>query len=140
MKTLVVDDECVSRMKMQHIMESFGECVAAADGAEAVAAFKDAWDHWAPFDLVTLDVCMPGMDGTAVLFEIRQMEIEHGAADSSRVKAIMVTARSDKSTVVTSIQAGCDDYIVKPFDRETVHKKLTKLLGSENLPPAHSPF
>ena len=41
----------------------------------------------------------------------------------------MVTARSDKNTVVTSIQAGCDDYIIKPFDRETVRKKLTKLWG-----------
>jgi two-component system chemotaxis response regulator CheY len=127
MKILVVDDESVSRRKMQQIMKSFGDCVAVASGAEAVAAFKEAWDRWAPFDVITLDVCMPDMDGTEVLFEIRRMEAAHDVFAQNRVKIIMVTAQSDKSTVVTSIQAGCDDYVIKPFDPDTVHKKVIRL-------------
>ena len=127
MNILVVDDDAVSRRKMQHIMQSFGECTATASGTEALAAFKAAWERWTPFELITLDVCMPDMDGTEVLFEIRQMEQIRGSSGRNHVKIIMVTAQADPSTVVTSIQAGCDDYILKPFDRETVCRKVARL-------------
>lgn len=127
MKILVADDEIVSRRKMERIMKNFGECVAVASGVEALAAFKEAWDHWAPFTLITLDISMPEMDGTETLLKLRDMEVSNQVPTENRAKVMMVTARSDISTVVTSIQAGCDDYIVKPFDADTVSKKLTKL-------------
>jgi two-component system chemotaxis response regulator CheY len=127
MKILVVDDEFVSRRKMEQIMKNFGDCVAVATGAEAIAAFRDAWDRWAPFDLITLDVSMSDMDGTEVLYKIRQMEVAHDIVEQNRVKVMMATARSDKSTVATSIQAGCDAYILKPFDRDTVRETLAKV-------------
>ncbi|HPS93510.1 MAG TPA: response regulator, partial [Deltaproteobacteria bacterium] len=64
MKILVVDDELVSRMKMKRIMDSLGECKEADMGSQAVALFRDAWKREAPFDLITLDITMPEMDGT----------------------------------------------------------------------------
>jgi len=70
---------------------------------------------------------MPEMDGTETLLKLRDMEVSNQVPTENRAKVMMVTARSDISTVVTSIQAGCDDYIVKPFDADTVSKKLTKL-------------
>jgi two-component system, chemotaxis family, chemotaxis protein CheY len=126
MKILIVDDESVSRKKLERIMMSFGECMAVSSGAEAIKAFKDAWDQWAPFALITLDVSMPEMDGTETLFMIRQMESSKNVPDENRVKIIMVTARYDKSTIATSIQAGCNGYIIKPFDFETVSKEMKK--------------
>jgi two-component system chemotaxis response regulator CheY len=127
MKILVADDELVSRRKMQRIMQSFGECVAVSNGVEALAAFTQAWDHWSPFTLITLDVSMPEKDGTETLLELREMEVANHVPPENRARVIMVTARSDISTVVTAIQAGCDDYVVKPFDCDTIRRKLSKL-------------
>ena len=127
MKALVVDDELVSRKKLQKIMESLGEYEAVESGSAAIAAFQKALENGMPFDLITLDVLMPKMDGTEVLYTIREIEKEKKIPGEKQVKILMVTSHSDKDTVITSIQAGCDDYIVKPFDREVIIKKLEKL-------------
>ncbi|HNY65558.1 MAG TPA: HDOD domain-containing protein [Deltaproteobacteria bacterium] len=124
MKILVVDDELVSRKKMQSIMEGIGECESAESGSEAVEAFKGAWEKWAPFDLITLDIMMPDMDGTRVLSMIRQIEEEKGIPREKKAKIFMVTSLSEKDTIISCVQTGCDDFIIKPFSRETVAKKL----------------
>lgn len=127
MKILVVDDEMISREKMKMIMSHFGECEAVESGAEAVEKFVGAWNSWSPYDLISLDVQMPEMDGVDVLKRIRGMERDKNVPESKRVKVVMVTARSDKDTIMTSIQAGCNDYVVKPFDKTIVAKKLTQM-------------
>ncbi len=127
MKTLVVDDELVSRKKMQKIMDGFSECEAVESGSAAIAAFQKALENGMPFDLITLDVLMPKMDGTEVLYTIREIEKEKKIPKEKQVKILMVTSHSDKDTFITSIQAGCDDYIVKPFDREVIINKLEKI-------------
>lgn len=127
MKILVVDDEMVSREKMKMIMGHFGECDAVENGADAVEKFVSAWNGWSPYDLISLDVQMPEMDGLQVLNRIRGMEREKNVPEDKRARVIMVTARNDKDTIVSSIQAGCNDYVVKPFDKTIVAKKLAKL-------------
>jgi DNA-binding response OmpR family regulator len=127
MKILIVDDEVVSRSKLQKIMSNFGHCEAVESGPAALDAFKNAWAHWTPFDLITLDVLMPGMDGMETLLEIRRMESENGVAEKNRAKVLMVTMQSSRSTVVTCIQGGCDDYIVKPLNLQLVSQKILEL-------------
>jgi two-component system chemotaxis response regulator CheY len=126
MKTLVVDDELVSRRLMQRTMAKFGACEAVESGSKAIAAFKKAWKNWAPFDLMTLDISMPGMDGIEVLLQIRKREKK--IPKEKRIKILMVTAHSDKDSVTICITAGCDDYIVKPFTRKVVIKKVEELV------------
>jgi two-component system, chemotaxis family, chemotaxis protein CheY len=127
MRILVVDDELVSRKKMEKIMAAFGECAAVDTGDAALKAFVDAIVNGKPFDLITLDVSMPEMDGTEVLYEIRKIEKRRNIPRKSWTRIIMVTAQSDKDTVTLCIQVGCDNYIVKPFDRTIVAKKLTEI-------------
>ncbi len=127
MRVLVVDDELVSRKKMEKIMGTFGECVAAESGKAALNAFEAAIEKGEPLDLITLDVSMPHMDGTEVLYEIREIEKQRNIPKGSQSKVIMVTAQSDRDTVITCIQAGCDSYITKPFDRAIIAKKLAEL-------------
>lgn len=124
MKILVVDDELVSRKKMQMIMEGIGECLAVENGADALNACMQAWESLTPFDLITLDIVMPDMDGTEVLFRIRKIEEERNIPKEKKIKIFMVTSQSEKDTIITCIQGGCDDFITKPFNRETVTKKL----------------
>jgi len=127
MRVLVVDDELVNRKKMAKVLESFGDCVAVDSGDAALKAIGTALEKGEPFDLITLDVSMPKMEGTEVLYEIRRIEEQRNIPKENRSKVIMVTAQSDKDTVITCIQAGCDSYVVKPFDRTIMAEKLKKL-------------
>jgi HD-like signal output (HDOD) protein/FixJ family two-component response regulator len=124
MKILVVDDELVSRKKMQMIMESIGVCETAECGTDAVGTFRRSCDACDPFDLITLDILMPDMDGTKVLSLIREIEEEQKIPKDKRAKIFMVTSQSEKDTIIACVQSGCDDFIIKPFTRETVTKKL----------------
>ncbi len=124
MRFLVVDDEVVSRKKMQRIMSHWGDCVVCASGPAAVETFEKALDARLPFDAVTLDVGMPDMDGTAVLKRIREIEHARQVAATAKAKIIMVTSHAQKDIVLSCIQAGCSDYVVKPFNRETIAAKL----------------
>lgn len=127
MKILVVDDEVVSRKKMEKIMTEFGECHIVESGKDAVDSFADAWRIGIPFDLISLDIGMPDISGIEVLTMIRSIEKEKALDNSQRVKVMMVTTHSDKDIVVNSMKAGCNNYIVKPFDRKRVVEKLVTL-------------
>ena len=124
MKMLVVDDELVSRKKLQKILSNLGECGAAECGKAAITAFEKALKEKDPFDLVTLDIVMPEMDGTEVLVELRELEKEARVPEKEKAVIMMVTSHGDKDNIVTSLSAGCDDYIVKPFDKGTIFNKL----------------
>ncbi len=130
MKILIIDDELVSQEKMKKIMSSFAECHCASNGEEALVAFDEAIAKNEPFDLMTLDISMPGIDGTEVLFKLRAKEKKLGIIKANQVKVIMVTVESAKDTIIACVQAGCNNYIVKPFDKELITKKL-KALGIE---------
>jgi len=127
MRVLIVDDELVGRNKMLKIMGNFAECVAVDSGKAAIKAFKEAWEIGEPFDLATLDISMPGMDGTEVLYEIRKIEKAKKIPKEKHIKILMVTIHADRDTIITCIQAECNDYIVKPFDKEVVLGKIKKL-------------
>ncbi|NQU04426.1 MAG: HDOD domain-containing protein [Syntrophaceae bacterium] len=133
MKILVVDDELVSRKKLQKILSNLGECEAVGGGKVAVAAFKKALKEGDPFDLVTLDIVMPEMDGTEALVELRELEIEIGVPEEGKAVIMMVTSHGDKDNIVTSISAGCDNYIIKPFDKKTIFDKLDNSRLKERL-------
>lgn len=126
MKTLIVDDQIVSRMKIQKIMEDFCEIDVVDCGRAAIDAYKRSIDTKAPYNLITLDVSMPDLDGREVLKTIREIETENEIKSELQVKVLMITSSSDKETVLSSIQAGCDDYLVKPFNRDTISDKLVK--------------
>jgi HD-like signal output (HDOD) protein len=113
-------------MKIQKIMEDFCEIDVVDCGQAAIAAYKRSIDTKAPYDLITLDVSMPDLDGREVLKTIREIETENGTNGKQVVKVLMITSSSDKETVLSSIQAGCDDYLVKPFNRDIISDKLEK--------------
>jgi two-component system, chemotaxis family, chemotaxis protein CheY len=131
MKILVVDDETVSQRKMELIMKYYGSCDRMEDGEAAVEAFVKAWEDWSPYDLITLDLVMPKMNGDATLTKIREMEKQKNVPEDRRVKVIMVTSQADKDTIVACIQAGCDDFISKPFDRIIIEEKLSRLFPQQ---------
>jgi putative nucleotidyltransferase with HDIG domain len=124
MRILVVDDELVSRMKMKKIMEGFGKCTEADTGERAIALFRNARIKDVPYDLITMDISMPDMDGIEALEKIREIEKAENVPQDMWVKVFMVTAHGDKDTIISSIRNGCNDYIMKPFSRQIITKKV----------------
>lgn len=102
-RILVVDDDRALAEMLGMVLEGEGfEPIFSADGAEAISTFRDARP-----DLVLLDVMLPGIDGVEVCKLIRA---------ESGVPIIMLTARTDTTDVVRGLEAGADDYVVKPFN------------------------
>ena len=128
MKALVVDDEVVSRKKMLKILSKYGECEEAENGGEAIEKFSvNAVDGTDSFDIIMLDIAMPDMSGLDVLKRIRQIEIEKSIPKEKQVKVLMVTVKSEKEVVRMSIKEGCDDYVIKPFNNESIESKLERV-------------
>jgi two-component system response regulator MprA len=118
MKILVVDDDPAVRDAVRRALQLDGyEVEPAADGAEALVRL-DVTDHRP--DAVVLDVMMPNVDGLEVCRRLR------GAADT--VPVLMLTARDEVSDRVAGLDAGADDYLVKPFALEELLARLRALL------------
>ena len=128
MWALVVDDELVSRKKLQSILSKYGRCDCASNGQEALDMIHATIEDRIYYDLVTIDVSMPVMDGMELL---RQIRISQQTDPNFRIlptKFIMISAHAERNLVVECIQSGCDDYLIKPFKQEEIYKKL-RIMG-----------
>ena len=76
MRFLVVDDDFQARSLIQRLLHPYGVTEVATDGEEAVEAFRLAHKQGEPYDLITLDILMPNIDGQEALREIREIEKE----------------------------------------------------------------
>ncbi len=126
MKILIVDDEFTSRKILQVTLNKFGICEMACTGEEACEAFREALRSGCPYDLILLDIIMPGMDGTEVLRKIRAEEDAAKIFGTERVKIAMSTGLHDKDHIIGSFHDGCDGYLVKPFTPASVTSDLRK--------------
>ena len=132
MKTLIVDDELTSRMKMKVILSLLGEIVLAENGKKAIDLFIKAYQENNPFDLITLDIGMNDLSGVEVLAAMRKYEEKLPIKEQSKI--IMVTSHSNKPVVIDSFVSGCNDYIIKPFHKNTVFEKLEQIGRRTNDP------
>ncbi len=125
MRVLVVDDDRAVRDALRRVLSLDGYDVQSAEGgAEAIEAVA----HAVP-DAVVLDIGMPGIDGIEVCERVRRL--------GNRVPILMLTARVEISDRVAGLDAGADDYLIKPFDVNELKARLRALLrrsGPESEP------
>lgn len=124
---LIVDDDGLARELLRNILSPLGRCTFAYDGQEAIDAVRLAIEDNDPYDLICLDIMMPGVDGHDALRAIRKLETEHGIYGSDGAKVIMVTALRDSKHCIRSFREGCESYITKPINETELLKKIEQL-------------
>jgi len=118
MRALIVDDSRYVRGYLRGLLEEKGiEWEEAADGQAAL----DELNSGVLFDLALVDWNMPVMNGLELLKELR-------AEGYGNVKVMMVTTEAENDAILRALDAGADEYLMKPFDEEALAEKLL-LLG-----------
>jgi CheY-like chemotaxis protein len=116
MKVLIAEDDVVSRRVLEVFLENWGyEVVVAADGAEAWRALESGESP----RLVIVDWMMPVMDGIEICRRVRE------AKRPIPAYVILLTARGGNEDIVRGLNAGADDYITKPFNREELRARVS---------------
>jgi two-component system response regulator MprA len=127
MAILVVDDDQAVRDALRRALTMQGYSVeVAADGEEALTTLGK---NGAAIDLLVVDILMPGLDGLEVTRRLR--------ADGNQLPILMLTARDQVSDRVEGLEAGADDYLVKPFALEELVARVRALLrrlGADEAP------
>jgi two-component system chemotaxis response regulator CheY len=118
MKILVVDDFSTMRRIVKNLLKQLGfiNIEEAEDGAQAYTKLKNGG-----FGFVVSDWNMPNLDGLGLVKKVRSDD------ELKDLPILMVTAEAEKEKVVAAIQAGVNNYIVKPFTGEVLKEKMDKI-------------
>ncbi|MFS0675181.1 response regulator [Ornithinibacillus sp. 179-J 7C1 HS] len=117
-RVLITDDAAFMRMQLKDIISKLGHEVIgeAENGLIAIEQAKELTP-----DLITMDITMPEMNGVDATKEIKKI--------LPGTKIIMCSAMGQQSMVVDAIQAGANDFVVKPFNMDRIKESLGKVLS-----------
>ena len=119
MRALVVDDSKAMRMIVGRTLKGLGfEVVEACHGRDALERMQES----GAFEVALVDWNMPEMNGYEFICAVRADEANSG------MQLVMVTTEAEMSQVVKALQAGANEYVMKPFTKEMIEEKL-QLLG-----------
>lgn len=120
LRILLVEDSVVNQRLMQGLLGGWGhEVVVAENGPQALERFNHE-----SFDLVLMDIQMPGMDGYEVMRRIRALELRHGG----HVPIIAITARAMRDDRQKCLEAGADGYLAKPIRAAELAREMERVL------------
>lgn len=115
---IVVDDSRTALAVIGRRLTEFGYTVVSVETGEAALALVEA----RRFDLMLLDMTMPGLSGIEVLAELRASIVTRD------LPVLMITARSESEAAIAALDGGADDHVVKPFDFDLLDARIRRLL------------
>jgi len=133
MRVLIVDDDPSTSKLLLKYLRQLGDCEPVNNGHDALSLFRKSFRESYSFDLICLDINMPGMDGHQTLIEIRNIEHEEGLHIGEGTKILMISALDDDDSIMESFMKLCDGYLTKPIKKKELLRKLEEI---ELLSPA----
>lgn len=125
MKSLVIEDDPGNRMLLQRVLADYGE-VEMVDRAEAAFELLFPYEQ-NRFDLVTIDLILPGENGFVVAQAIREIEKELAVMPRERLKLLVITALGDNEAVLKAYQSGADLFLRKPITLTALKCQLSEI-------------
>lgn len=121
MRVIVVDDSSTMRRIIKNSLKAvgYGDVLEAENGEGALASLQSE-----KVDLVITDWNMPVMNGLELVAAMR------GSPTLKQTPILMITTMAEKEEILKAMQAGVNNYIVKPFDAATLKKKIDQIFGS----------
>ena len=116
---MVVDDELIVRESLKGWLDKFGYAVATAEDARVALERVER----EAFDLLFVDIKMPGMDGIELLKRVKE--------DQPDIIVVMITAHGSIESAIEAMKAGASDYLMKPFDPEELELLVEKLVQTK---------
>lgn len=124
MRALIVEDTLINQEFLKMIVGQWADCVVVESGEEAIDAFENALGN-TPFDIIFMDIMLPGIDGLQTLEHIRAMEERRGTPQDKMTKTIVTTALDDDGAASRAyIQGQALAYITKPIREEAIEVEL----------------
>lgn len=127
MRTLIAEDDFISRKFLFKFLSQFGECDVTVNGMEAIEVYLMGLDANDPYDLVCLDIMMPDIDGLHVRKAIREIERKRKLPEKDHVKIIMTTALNQEETVKASFDGPLEGFAGKPIDTDHLLEVIKRL-------------
>lgn len=128
LRCLIVDDDELGRELLATQLEPYATCDRAVDGYDAVAKFTAALFEGNPYQLIFLDIVMPGMDGHAAARAIRKLEEERGISVENGVNIVVLSSLNTPQDIIQAyVSAQSAAHLVKPVRLDKLLKTLRKL-------------
>ncbi|MCK5579996.1 MAG: response regulator [Candidatus Omnitrophica bacterium] len=121
MRILVIDDDYVSRLKLKTLLSEYGDCDAVPSGEIGLQMFDSAKEEAIPYDLVTVDINMPGMRGPEIVKAILKRDV------NNVTKTLMVTGVVEIGEIADSFRENCDWCLRKPVNAQNIEESLKKI-------------
>ncbi len=122
LRILIIDDEIAALAKMQIMLSPFGECELADCGKQALDMIKKSVMNNNYYDLITIDIELPDINGIELLDMIKAYEKQFSATS---IKFI-VSASGTTENVINALARNCNDFLVKPVKKDVLKEKLLK--------------
>ena len=118
MKVLIAEDDRTTQVMLESLLKKWGyETVVVSDGKQAWQVLSEEGSP----SLAVIDWLMPGMEGTDICRKVRERNFKQGVYQY----IILLTVQGDQEDIVKGLEAGADDYVVKPFDSQELQMRLS---------------
>jgi two-component system chemotaxis response regulator CheY len=137
MRILIIDDDHVCCLLLATMLKPYGDCRLAKDGETAISLFTEALLRQQPYDLVCLDIQMPGLDGQVTLRCLRAIEAGCGRTGRAGATILMASVQDNPKSILSAFRGQCEGYLIKPLDPAQLIAQLTSLgIKPGNVAPA----
>ncbi len=127
LRVLVIDDDTVCRTRLKSILNEFFDVSFAEDGQAGLEEYIKTAEGGEPYDLITLDINMPRMNGHETLAAIRQYEEDNSVSGLDGVKIVMTTSEDDSKQIFKAFRQGCEAYVTKSGMGDKLLDEVAKL-------------